>query len=189
MTEITRVPLQPLTKGSLVRLWLGVLAVILLALGGARAARIMHFSEVRVTAIKEGTGPSPTMQDVVMINYVGHLVSGKVFDQAQHTPMPVAGVVPGFSQGLMKMKAGGKYRLEIPASLAYGAEAKRDPRSGDLVIPANSDLVFEVELIGSMPAQQFQQLMMMEQARQAQAQKNAGGAGAAVPPPGAMPGQ
>ncbi|MDP9055715.1 MAG: FKBP-type peptidyl-prolyl cis-trans isomerase [Pseudomonadota bacterium] len=182
MTEITRVPLQPIAKGSLIKLWLGVIVALLVAFGVAHATRLAHFSDVTVTAIKDGTGPSPTISDVALINYVGRLTNGKVFDHGEKTPMPLQGVIPGFAQGLQKMKAGGTYRLEIPAALAYGAEAKRDA-SGQEVIPANSDLVFEVQLLGSMPAQQFQQMMMAEQARQAQS-----GAGSA-PAPGAMPGQ
>ena len=182
MTEITRVPLQPIAKGALTKLWLGVIVALLVAFGIAHATRLAHFSEVKVTAIKDGTGPSPTVSDVALINYVGKLTNGKVFDHGEKTPMPLQGVIPGFAQGLQKMKAGGTYRLEIPASLAYGAEAKRDA-SGQEVIPANSDLVFEVQLLGSMPVQQFQQMMMAEQMRQGQSGQ--GGA----PAPGAMPGQ
>ena len=81
------------------------------------------------------------------------------------------------------MKSGGTYRLEIPASLAYGAEAKHDA-SGQEVIPANSDLVFEVQLLGSMPAQQFQQMMIAQQAHQ---QAGQGAPGGAVPE--GVPGQ
>lgn len=181
MTEITRVPLQPIAKGSLIKLWLGVIVALLVAFGVAHATRIVQFSEVKVITIKEGQGPSPTTSDVALINYVGKLTTGKVFDRADRTPMPLEGVIPGFAQGLQKMKAGGTYRLEIPAALAYGATTKRDA-SGQEVIPANSDLVFDVQLLGSMPAQQFQQMMMAQQMHQGQ-----GASGGAVPP--AMPGQ
>ena len=183
MTEITRVPLQPIGKGPLIKLWVGLIVALLVAFGIAHATRLVHFSEVKVVPIKEGSGPAPTTQDVALINYVGKLTSGKVFDHGERVPMPLQGVIPGFAQGLQKMKAGGSYRLEIPAAQAYGAEAKHDA-SGQEVIPANSDLIFEVQLIGSMPAQQFQQMMMAQQMRQ---QQGAGMPGAA-PAPGA-PGQ
>jgi FKBP-type peptidyl-prolyl cis-trans isomerase FkpA len=198
MTEITRVPLQPVAKGALTKLWLGVIAALLIAFGVAHATRVVQLHEVKVTAIKEGTGPSPTMEDVALINYVGKLTNGKVFDHNEHTPMPLQGVIPGFAQGLQKMKAGGTYRLEIPAALAYGATPKTDA-SGQEVIPANSDLVFEVQLLGAMPAQQFQQLMMAQQMRQGHAGAVPGGAPGGAPAgpdaggpaaPGAgMPGQ
>ncbi len=164
MTEITRVPLQPIAKGSLIKLWIGVIVALLVAFGIAHATRVVH---VKVITIKEGQGPSPTAADVALINYVGKLTNGKVFDQGNRAPMPLDSVIPGFAQGLQQMKAGGTYRLEIPAALAYGATAKRD-RNGQEVIPANSDLVFEVQLLGSMPAQQFQQMMMAQQMHQQQ---------------------
>ena len=184
MTEITRVPLQPLAKGSLIKLWIGLAVALLVAFGVAHATRIVQFSDVKVTAIKDGQGPAPTMADVALVNYVGKLTNGKIFDHGDRVPMPLQGVIPGFAQGLQKMKAGGTYRLEIPSALAYGSTAKRDA-SGQEVIPANSDLVFEVQLLGSMPQQQFQQMMAAEQMRQMQGGK--GGAGA--PPPDGMPGQ
>jgi FKBP-type peptidyl-prolyl cis-trans isomerase FkpA len=182
MTDIHRVPLQPIAKGALIKLWVGVIVALLVAFGVAHATRVVQFSEVKVIAIKDGQGPSPTTSDVALINYVGKLTNGKVFDHGDRTPMPLDGVIPGFSQGLQKMKAGGTYRLEIPAALAYGAEAKRDA-SGQEVIPANSDLVFEVQLLGSMPAAQFQQMMMAQQMHQ-QAGQGAPGA-----MPQGMPGQ
>ena len=69
------------------------------------------------------------------------------FDKGEKVAMPVEGVIPGFSQGLQKMQRGGKYKLIIPAAMAYGAEEKKNPASGEVVIPANSDLVFDVELV------------------------------------------
>lgn len=186
--EITRVPLQPIAKGSLTKLWIGVIVALLVAFGVAHATRIVQFSNVKVTAIKDGSGPSPTLQDVALITYVGKLTNGKVFDHGDRVPMPLQGVIPGFAQGLQKMKAGGTYRLEIPASLAYGAAAKADA-SGQEVIPANSDLVFDVQLLGSMPAQQYQQMMMAAQMHQQAGRGGAPGAGAPAPAPEGMPGQ
>jgi FKBP-type peptidyl-prolyl cis-trans isomerase FkpA len=182
MTEITRVPLQPIAKGSLIKLWVGVIAALLVAFGVAHATRIVQFSEVKVVAIKEGSGPSPTGSDVPFINYVGKLANGKVFDHAQQAPMPLDSVIPGFAQGLQKMKAGGTYRLEIPAALGYGAVDKRDA-SGQEVIPANSDLIFEVQLLGSVTAQQFQQMVMAQQ------MKNGGAGAPGEAAPQGMPGQ
>ena len=88
-----------------------------------------------------GEGVAPTDDDVVLIGYAGYLAAdGKSFDQNDQTAFPVKAVVPGFSEGLKLMKKGAKYRLCIPSALGYGAR-----ESGP--IPANSDLVFLVDLI------------------------------------------
>jgi FKBP-type peptidyl-prolyl cis-trans isomerase FkpA len=91
-------------------------------------------------------------------------------------------VIPGFAEGLGKMQRGGKYVIEIPAEKAYGAEEKRNPQTGEVVIPANSDLVFEVELIDYKSAAELdQQRQIMQQMQQMQ---QGGAQGAA---PGGMP--
>jgi len=77
----------------------------------------------------------------VLVNYIGYLAAtGAVFDQGMQTPMPIGQVIPGFSQGLQLLAKGGIARLCIPATMGYGTQA-----SGP--IPANSDLVFQVELL------------------------------------------
>ena len=172
MTEITRVPLQPLAKGSLGKLWLGVAATLLAAGGLAVAARPPM---VVVRPVSAGQGPSPTMEDVVVINYSGKLDNGQVFDRAEKAVLPLQGVVPGFSRALLQMQRGGKYLVKIPAKLGYGDRAVGP-------IPANSNLTFEIELLDFMNARQYQQqMMMMEQLRQMQ--------GRGMPPGGAPEGE
>lgn len=159
MTEITRVPLQPIAKGSLGKLWVGVAAAALAAAGIAWAALP---ASVQVDTVVAGTGASPTMADVALINYKGMLPDGKVFDQAQYTPMPLEGVVPGFSKALLQMQKGGKYKVVIPSALAYG-----DKGSGP--IPPNTDLTFEIELLDFTSRENFeQQMQMMQQMQQMQ---------------------
>jgi len=93
------------------------------------------------TMLRAGAGAKPAADATVLVNYIGYLAAtGAVFDQNMQTPMPVGEVIPGFSQGLQMLAKGGIVRLCIPASLGYGAQA-----SGP--IPANSDLVFQVELV------------------------------------------
>ena len=93
------------------------------------------------TMLRPGAGAKPAADATVLVNYIGYLAAtGAVFDQNMQTPMPVGQVIPGFSQGLQLLGKGGIVRLCIPASLGYGAQA-----SGP--IPANSDLVFQVELL------------------------------------------
>ena len=105
MTEVTRVPLQPIAKGSLTKLWLGVIAV---ALAAAAIAWISLPQSVKVVTVLAGKGVSPTIDDVALINYKGTLPNGKVFDQQQRAVFPLAEVVPGFTKALEQMQKGGK---------------------------------------------------------------------------------
>jgi FKBP-type peptidyl-prolyl cis-trans isomerase FkpA len=176
MTEITRVPLQPIAKGSLGRLWLGVAAAVLLAGGVAWAAMPPR---VDVDTIVAGKGPSPTLNDVALINYKGTLPDGKVFDQAERAVFPLAEVVPGFTKALEQMQKGGKYKVWIPSQLAYG-----DKQAGQ--IPPNTDLTFEIELLDfKSRAEIEQQMRMMQQMQQMQQQQ--GGSPHGTMPEGAMP--
>ena len=93
------------------------------------------------TVIKAGKGEKPSADAKVKVNYKGMLTSdSSKFDSGNNAEFTVDGVIKGFSQGLQMMQPGAKYRLCIPSKLGYG-EAGTGP------IPANADLVFEVELL------------------------------------------
>ena len=169
MTEITRVPLQPIKKGSLVRLWLAVAVAVLLASGLAYASVPKGLN---VETLVEGTGDSPQMGDFAFVKYVGLLPDGTEFDRSQPNPFPPGvfpdgtpfpleegAMIPGFLNGLMQTREGGKYRIEIPSDQAYGA----DPQPGS-PIPPNSDLIFEVEVIEFMPRQEVEARVRQMQA-------------------------
>ena len=179
MSEVTRVPLQPIEKGSVLKIWLGVVVALLVGIGAAWA---MHPRGLTVETLTEGAGEMPGATDVVLVNYVGRLANGKEFDRGEKAVIPLESVVPGFRDGLMKMKKGGKYRLEIPSNLAYGEEDQRDPRTGEVAIPGGSDIVFEVELVNFMNNQQFQAMQQMMQMQQMQGM--GGPEGGAPPAPG-----
>lgn len=99
-------------------------------------------SGLSYSIIKAGVGDMPGDEARVVVNYRGMLKSdGKVFDKGEGASFRVTGVIPGFGEGLKLMKPGGKYRLCIPAALAYGESGAGDD------IPPNADLVFEVDLI------------------------------------------
>jgi FKBP-type peptidyl-prolyl cis-trans isomerase FkpA len=174
MTEITRVPLQPIARGSLSKIWLGVAAVVLAAGGIAWAAMP---AAVAVETLVAGAGPSPTRADVALINYKGTLPDGKVFDQQEKAVFPLEGVVPGFTKALEQMQRGGKYKVQIPSELAYG-----DKQAGD--IPPNTDLTFEIELIDFRSRAEIEQQQAMMQQMQ---QQQAGRGGPGGPPPGMPP--
>ncbi|KAJ8138246.1 hypothetical protein OY671_008542, partial [Metschnikowia pulcherrima] len=90
MSEITRVPSQPVAQGSVTKIWLGVAVAALIGIGGAYAARPQHFAAVYVEAVKQGEGESPKTGDVSSVNYVGRLAStGKEFDRGERVAMPV----------------------------------------------------------------------------------------------------
>jgi FKBP-type peptidyl-prolyl cis-trans isomerase FklB len=92
-----------------------------------------------------GTGGSPSATDTVEVHYHGTLIGGDVFDSSvergEPAKFPVNRVISGWTEALQLMKVGDKWRLHIPATLAYG-EQSPSPK-----IPANSTLVFEVELL------------------------------------------
>jgi FKBP-type peptidyl-prolyl cis-trans isomerase len=95
--------------------------------------------------IKQGEGKNPTAADQVKVNYTGKLVDGTVFDaSAKHggpATFPLGGVIPCWTEGVQKIKVGGKARLVCPASIAYG------DRGAGGSIPPGATLDFEVELL------------------------------------------
>lgn len=165
MTEITRVPLQPIAKGSLTRLWAGIALALLLAAGLAWAAapRLEGLAGgVTMETLEAGEGASPGATDFALVNYRGTLPDGTVFDEGQGVPMAVDQVVPGFSTALQAMQPGGRYRVHIPAEQAYGAQ-------GGGPIPPDSDLTFDVDLIEFRTREevlQMQRQMMQQQMMQ-----------------------
>lgn len=96
--------------------------------------------------LRPAPGAKPGAGDVTLVNYVGYLAAtGAVFDQGMRSALPISGVIPGFAEGLQMMAKMGVARFCIPAAMGYGAE-------GSGPIPANADLVFQVELVDYKPA-------------------------------------
>ena len=100
-------------------------------------------SGVYYQVLTEGTGANPTSNSVVTVNYVGKLLSGSQFDSGAFTTGLAASssVIAGWKTGLLHAKTGGRILLIIPSALAYGNSAQGS-------IPANSVLVFTIDLIG-----------------------------------------
>ena len=101
---------------------------------------------LRTTDLRVGTGPAAKAGDELTMNYRGTLLNGKMFDQSYGRgpfdfELGAGSVIEGWDKGIVGMKVGGKRRLVIPAKMAYGGNSP----SPD--IPANSTLVFEVELL------------------------------------------
>ncbi|MCJ2183951.1 FKBP-type peptidyl-prolyl cis-trans isomerase [Novosphingobium sp. 1949] len=115
--------------------------------------------KVTVETLKSGEGAPPPAGSWVLVNYKGLLSDGTQFDAADGMPLDLSNVVPGFAQGLMQMQRGGHYRMTIPPELGYGAEA-----SGP--IPANSTLIFEVDLIDYKTPDEIAEIMAAVQKQQ-----------------------
>jgi FKBP-type peptidyl-prolyl cis-trans isomerase FkpA len=92
--------------------------------------------------LRAGTGTSPAATDTVKVNYRGTLVDGKKFDSNDGIKFPLNQVIPCWTEGVQKMKVGGKSELVCPSTIAYGANGMPPD------IPGGATLVFEIELLG-----------------------------------------
>ena len=186
MSTITAVPIQPLKRGSLAKLWLGVALLVaaglLLAWAGAGRMRGKDIGAgLIVRTVKRGHGPNVTLNDGVMVNYEGRLADGTMFDSnAGREPVPMlpAQVIPGFGKALTEMQKGGKYRIRIPGKLAYGATP---PRGAP--IPPNADLDFDVEIVDLVPNAALMAAQQAQQQAQMQAQQQGAAPDAGAPEP------
>jgi FKBP-type peptidyl-prolyl cis-trans isomerase FkpA len=97
-------------------------------------------------SLKDGNGASPGATDTVKVHYKGTFPDGKEFDSSytRGTPIefPLNRVIPCWTEGVQRMKPGGKAKLTCPSAIAYGE------RGAGGVIPPNATLLFEVELLG-----------------------------------------
>jgi hypothetical protein len=180
----TAVPIQPLRKGSVLKLWLGLALLMLAAAGaawyGTRAFRpITTETGVKLRVVKDGTGPRITEKDVAALRYKLHVGSedSAVIQDSDQTGQPFVtttdGVYPGFGEGMKMMRQGGRYVLWVPPG--QHVQGQIPPGTP---FQASDTLVFEIEVmqIAAGMADQFkmqQQEQMRRQLEQLQ------------PPPGA----
>ncbi len=146
--------------------------------GGGATAPVTTGSGLRFQTVKAGEGAKPGDADVALVGYKGTLTNGKQFDANERAPLPVAQVVPGFSEALKLMQRGGSYRICIPPKLGYGDKV---PPGGP--IPPNSTLLFSVDLLDFKSMAEVQQMMQMRQ----QNMKSGNGAPETGPPPPGVP--
>ena len=150
---VTEVPLRPIARGSLVKLWLALIVLIVAALalawsGAGQLRGETTVSGLNFRTVQPGEGPLIKPVDGVMIEYEGRLMDGTVFDSSEGrgpTPMIAGQVIPGFAEALQKMQKGGRYAIRIPSALAYGATPPAGP------IPPNADLEFDVHVVQVVP--------------------------------------
>jgi FKBP-type peptidyl-prolyl cis-trans isomerase len=163
MSEVTAVPLRPIAKGSLTKLWIGIGILVAAGAGwawcGTRAqvamaqppAEFMASNGKRSGVVTTASGLQyEVLTDLVLVNYDGKLLNGESFDssarQGGPAPLPVAsGMIPGWGEGLQLMKQGAKYRFWMPPQLAFGERGAGDK------IPPNAVTIFDVELVAIAP--------------------------------------
>lgn len=174
MSDVTAVPLRPVSKSGIAVLWVGVLLLVIGAI--AWAMTLSRQPQIELTVVRAGSGAMVSADDVVLIKYEGRLPDGTVFDSADQAPLDAGSVVPGFSQGLQRMQVGGKYTLFIPSELGYGSTGAGG------VIPPDTDITFDVEVLDKRSRAEIQAMQQMMQ------QMGAGGPGGPGGAPGAAPG-
>jgi FKBP-type peptidyl-prolyl cis-trans isomerase FkpA len=146
--SVSQVPLRPIAKGSLVKLWLAIAVLAAIAFGIAWMGA-GQFKTVKVDTVTAGSGQAITELDGVIIEYTGRTENGTVFDTTDGrgpAAFLVAQVVPGFREALTHMQQGGRYKILIPGRLAYGP----NPPAGSPLGP-NEDLSFDVHVVQVVP--------------------------------------
>lgn len=189
--SITAVPIAPVKRGYLVWLWIGIaLAVVagaalawkgtaavvaetgtnaqFLSYNASQPGVVTTASGLQYRVIEPGSGEArPTDNDLVLVNYKGALRDGTVFDESrQPTPMSPKQVVPGFSEAVKLMPKGAKYRFWLKPELAYGPSAQTNPQTGQEVIPGDSLLVFDIEMVDFVPEAVVRQMQMQQMMQQ-----------------------
>ena len=125
---VTQVPLRPIARGSLIKLWLALIVLVAaaLALAWSGAGQLRGETTARGLSFRTltaGEGPLIKPVDGVMIEYEGRLMDGTVFDTSEGrgpAPMIAGQFIPGIAEALQKMQKGGRYAIRIPSALAYG---------------------------------------------------------------------
>jgi len=85
--------------------------------------------------------------DSVRVTYAGFLKDGTLFDSQINFLLVPSGTIPGFRDGLMGMREGGRRKLVIPSDLGYGGHSVKNPSTGKITIPRQSTLVFDIQLL------------------------------------------
>ncbi|HEV7659367.1 MAG TPA: FKBP-type peptidyl-prolyl cis-trans isomerase [Allosphingosinicella sp.] len=206
MSAVTAVPIRPIARGSVLKLWI---ALALLAAAGAGLAWIGTAplqvvtleSGVRYRVLRHGNGPLMTPADAVVLRYKLHVndVAGPVIQDSDESGQPFAAttsdVFPGFGEAMQKMRTGGEYILWLPPGTHLQGEF-----TPAVPFTAGDTLVFEIRDVRVVPGQaaalqqqrqqQMQQMQQQELQRQLQQQlQQQGGAppgphGGTVPPAG-----
>ena len=186
--SVTAVPIRPLSKGSVAKLWIGLalltLAAAALAWYGTSGQQVITTaSGLRFQVIEPGEGPVVTPADLVALHYELSLEGGRVVQNSEQTGQPFVtgteGLFPGFSEGLQMMQAGGSYRLWVPPELGI-----QGPIPPGAPFDADDTLIFEVRVLEIAPGMAaMQQMMQQRQGGAPQGAPPSGAEGQLAPPP------
>jgi len=181
----TTVPLRPIQKGTLIKLWIGVFVLLaaaalfawcstarsiamngtpedFLSWNGSQSGVVTTDSGLQYQVLEAGDeAGSPGPGAGVIVNYEGRLVDGTVFDTGEQQGLPLDGVIEGWAEGIQEMSRGARYRFWIPPALGYG---ETPPPGGP--IQADSVIVFDVELLEFISREELMQLQMQQQMQQ-----------------------
>ena len=175
MSEVTAVPLRPIAKGSLVKLWVGIAVVLGAGVGAAyygthkqvvmaqspdeflasnakRSGVITTPSGLQYEVLEQGNGGAkPGINDFALVDFEGKLLDGTVFEASSRhggpQPLPMTGMIPGWTEGVQMMTPGAKYRFWMAPQLAFG---ERGAPAGN--IPPNAVVIFDIKLLEVLPA-------------------------------------
>ncbi len=194
--SITTVPLRPIQKGTLIKLWIGVVVLLAIAAvfawcstarplamngtsedflswNGNQSGVVTTESGLQYKILEAGDDAgSPGPGAGVIVNYEGRLLDGTVFDAAEQQPITLDSVVPGWSEGIQLMSRGARYRFWLPPAIGYGENG----RPGTPIGP-DAVMEFDVELLEFISREELMQLQMQQMQQQ-------GGLPEGMAPPG-----
>jgi hypothetical protein len=185
--SVTAVPIRPLARGAVLKLWLGlallVLAAAALAWWGTAGMQVTTTdSGLRYRVLEEGEGPTVTPADLVALRYELRTEDGELIQDSDQTGQPFVtgteGLFPGFSEGLQLMRAGGRYKLWIPPGLHV-----QEQLPPEAPFTAEDTLVFDIEVLQIAPG-----MAAMQQLMGPPGAPPGGAPGASAPGEGAQPG-
>ncbi|HTU09523.1 MAG TPA: hypothetical protein VMG08_01390 [Allosphingosinicella sp.] len=197
MSAVTAVPLRPLAKGSVLKLWIGLALLTGFAAGLAWWSTrwlqpVTLDSGVRVQTIRDGAGPTVTAADVVAMRFIIRLNSPEApvwRDSGSEGPFvgTIQDLPTGFGEGVQQMRAGGRYLVFVPASVILAGQPV-PPRAG---FASSDTLVFETQVLqidaGQASAYQMGQIRRMMQRQQMMQSGPAGPGGPGAGPQGGPP--
>ena len=196
--SVTAVPLRPLGKGALVKLWIGLLVVVLLGvglawIGTARQQIISGQNGVTYRIYEQGEGDPVTPADVAMVHVETRSPTGEILESTEQAgrPAPITAdtVPPWLNELFLKMRKGGAYQVFVPAKVLLNGQ----PLPPDGRVKETDSIEFRlsvVEIQRDGVAQQRMQQQMMQQMQQQMMQQQMEGGGAPGGPsgsPGAVP--
>jgi hypothetical protein len=164
--SVTAVPLRPLARGSVLKLWIGLavltLAAVALAwLGTAGMQRVLTASGLQYQVVEEGEGNTITPADLALVHFTGRRENGEVFAStrgSQPVPAAVGNFVPGFDEALQLMRQGSRYKVWVPPELGYG-----DNVPPDAPFEPGETLMFDISVVQVAPGMAAMQRMMGQQ--------------------------